>query len=88
MAFRKGGKAAAKSSAKQYTVSTPVEYVKDGETQTMWIRLGTAFKLKDGEGFTLLLNALPLPLVDENGCVQAKLVVKEYDPDAGEGEGE
>ena len=40
-----------------------------------WLNIGMAFQHKDGKGWNLILQALPL---DE------KLIIREYDPDAGE----
>ena len=70
---RRGAPAAKKTPQKKYTVSSPVEYTdaKGGE-QTVWCRCGMAFPLKNGEGFTILLNTLPT-----NG----KLVLMEYNED-------
>jgi len=41
----------------RYSVSSPVEYEKNGKKETFWQSLGTAFQ---GEkGMTVMLNALP-----------------------------
>lgn len=60
----------------QWTVSSPVEYPRKGgkpnEYDTVWCRCGSAFPLKNGEGFTILLNVLPT-----NG----KLVLMPYTPE-------
>jgi hypothetical protein len=69
MAYKNTKSAAPKKSTKYWTASTPVEYEKDGETQTAWTRCGTAFPTKNG-GFTVLLNANP---------VNGKLVISEFD---------
>lgn len=65
-------KTAAKKTAVRYTVSSPVEYEANGEVETVWCRCGSAFPLKNGEGFTILLNTLPT-----NG----KLVLMPFEPD-------
>jgi len=45
----------------KYLVSAPVEYTdKNGEKKTTWVRLGMAFEAKDGDGFVVKLNALPI----------------------------
>lgn len=41
-----------------FRVSSPVEYEKDGEKRTRWIRVGTA--LGNKKGLTIFLNAHPI----------------------------
>ena len=41
-----------------YTVSSPVEYEKDGEKKTRWVRLGVATPNK--KGLSVLMNAYPV----------------------------
>ena len=40
-----------------------------------WLNIGMAFQHKDGKGWNLMLQALPL---------DDKLIIREYDPDANE----
>jgi hypothetical protein len=56
------------SAADRYDVVTP-RPGKDG--QTYWMKIGAAFPSKDGEGFTISLDALPLP--DKDGKVWLKM---------------
>ena len=75
-ASRGASKPAKKKSVERWTASSPVEYeTADGEVETVWCRLGSAFPLKKGEGFTILLNALPT-----NG----KIVIMPYEPEEGD----
>ena len=52
-------------------VFTVQEYERDGKTERSWNKVGVAFPHKEGEGFNLQLNALPL---------DGKLVVLPPDP--------
>jgi hypothetical protein len=45
-----------------------------------WLNLGVAFPHEDGQGFNVLLQALPLP----TGNGECKIVLRKYDPEAGE----
>jgi hypothetical protein len=36
------------------------EYDKGGEKKSRWTRIGAAFPAKDGPGYTILLDALPI----------------------------
>lgn len=59
---------------KRYRVCYPATYtVNDGEEKTRFVTIGTAFPLKDSDGFTVLLDCVPrdgnklvLFAVDEN----------------------
>ena len=43
---------------RRLNVSTPMEYQKDGKTETYWTNIGSAFETE--KGMTVRLNALPL----------------------------
>jgi len=43
-----------------YAVFSITEYTRAGETRCAWLRVGAAFRNRDGS-FNLLLRALPLP---------------------------
>jgi len=49
---------AATLSQQTYSVSTPVEYERDGEKKTRWTRLGVAVPNK--KGLSVLMNAYPV----------------------------
>jgi hypothetical protein len=51
-----------------YDVLTAREYERNGEKKTTFNKIGVAFDNKNGDGFTITLNALPLP--DKDGEVR------------------
>lgn len=55
-------------SVREYTAS-------DGETKTSWTRIGVAFKARQGDGYTVLLDAMPAP---SDG--QYKILLREPKP--------
>jgi len=61
---------AATLSQQTYSVSTPVEYERDGEKKTRWTRLGVAVPNK--KGLSVLMNAYPI-----NGKAFINLTEKE-----------
>jgi hypothetical protein len=46
--------------ANYFEVKTVVEYEKDGQKKSRWIKCGVAFPLRNGEGFSVTLDALPV----------------------------
>jgi hypothetical protein len=44
-----------------FNVVVKREYQQGADTRTQWMTIGKAFANKKGGGFTILLNALPLP---------------------------
>lgn len=46
--------------ANHYEAKTAVEYEKDGQKKTRWIKCGVAFPLRSGDGFSIVLDALPV----------------------------
>ncbi len=56
--YQKPAAKAAMSNKRQYSVSTPNEYEKDGETKTFWTNIGRAFETD--KGIMVHLNALPV----------------------------
>lgn len=46
--------------ALRYEVKTTSEYEQNGEKKTRWTKIGVGFPLKNGEGFSILLDALPV----------------------------
>ena len=59
--------------AKMYRLYSIVERPKQDD---YWLNLGVAFPHENGDGFNVILQALPLP--DRNG--QCKLVMRSYNP--------
>ena len=43
-----------------YEIFSIREYVREGETKSSWLRIGTGFKNRDGS-FGLIFQAMPLP---------------------------
>lgn len=39
---------------------TVVDFEQDGKRRSNWLRVGAAFEHKDGEGFDIVLDALPV----------------------------
>lgn len=62
---------------KMYRVYTIIERPKQDD---YWLNIGVAFPHDDGQGFNVILQALPL---HGNG----KVVLRAYDPDKDEGDG-
>ncbi len=63
--------------AKMYRVYSIIERPKQDD---YWLNIGVAFPHEDGEGFNVMLQALPL---HGNG----KIVLRAYDPDKHEDDG-
>ncbi len=47
-------------STERFDAFTVREYTSGGEQRREWTRIGVAFKHKDGKGYSLLLQALPI----------------------------
>jgi hypothetical protein len=59
------------SAARRFDVYVVEDYTQGGEEKANWIRVGVAFENKDGKGFNVQLNALP---------VAGKLVMRIHEP--------
>ena len=53
--------------ADRYELKTPR---KGRDGKTYWNRVGVAFPKKNGDGFNLQLEALPVPQLNDNGQVE------------------
>lgn len=42
-----------------YEVKTVSEYEQNGQKKTRWTKVGVAFPLRNGDGFSIILDALP-----------------------------
>lgn len=72
------------SNGKVFRVYSVIDKGKDAngkERDAFWHNLGTAFPHKDGKGYNLLLEVLPIPV---DGV--AKLVIREVEPKEAEAE--
>jgi hypothetical protein len=67
--------------AKMYRIYSIVERPKQDD---YWLNLGVAFPHENGDGFNIVLQALPLP----NRAGQVKLVMRAYDAAAAETNGD
>ena len=46
---------------RRFDVFVVEDYTKDGAEKANWIRLGVAFENKDGKGFNIQIDVVPLP---------------------------
>lgn len=67
----KSRKAPATTEAKRYDCFAVRPYSQDGEEKHEWIRCGVAFPHKDGQGFRIILAAMP---------VDGQIVVRVHEP--------
>jgi hypothetical protein len=59
--------------AQRYDLLTAREY---GDGKTAWTRVGVAFENRDGNGFSLQFEALPLPSIDRDGKLQVRVLMR------------
>ena len=59
------------AASRRFDVYVVEDYTQGGEEKANWIRVGVAFENKDGKGFNVQLNALP---------VAGKLVMRIHEP--------
>lgn len=59
----------------------------DGATKTNWTKIGVAFPAKQGNGYRLTFEALPLPALNREGKLECVALLREPLPprDAGNG---
>ena len=62
---------------------------RDGNTKTNWTKIGVAFPAKQGSGYRLTFEALPLPALNRDGKLECVVLLREPLPprDAGNGGG-
>lgn len=67
---------------KRLDVLQPRDYVKNGEKKTAWVKLGVAWLAKDGVGYDVNLESIPLPSMNRDGtnieCRFRLMVPKEF----------
>lgn len=44
--------------------------------KTYWTRVGVAFENRDGNGFSLSFEAMPIPSLDRDGKLQVRVLMK------------
>lgn len=47
-----------------------------GATKTQWTRIGTAFPARQGEGYTITFDALPLPSLNRDGKLECRVMLR------------
>lgn len=60
-----------KNDTPRFAAFTVREYEVNGEKRSEWIKCGPAFPHKDGEGFSVMLHAIP---------TDGKLVIRKQEP--------
>jgi hypothetical protein len=58
-----------------------------GETRASFTKIGTAFAAKNGPGYTLVLDALPMPTMYRDGKLSCRVLLKEPQPRDGQQQG-
>lgn len=58
-----------------YNVLSPRKYIKDGQEKTAFTKVGIAFPMKDKDGFSLMLEALPLSSMNDQGKLECRLLL-------------
>lgn len=59
-----------------YNVLMPREYTtKDGATKSAFTKIGVAFPIKGKDGFTVTLEAVPMPQINKTGKLECKLLL-------------
>lgn len=67
----------------RYDLMTGRKYkTRDGQEKTQWNRCGTMFRSKNGNGFSIVLESLPLTL-DEKGGIR----IQAFEPKPKDGQG-
>lgn len=54
--------------AERFDAFSVREFQVEGETKTEWLKVGSAFPHKDGKGFNVILQAMPI-----NGQISVRL---------------
>jgi hypothetical protein len=50
---------------------------RDGNNKTAWTRIGTAWPAKQGTGYSIVLEALPLPSMSSDGKLECRILLRE-----------
>ena len=48
-----------------------------GENKTRWTKIGTAWPAKQGAGYSIVLDALPLPSMSRDGKLECRILLRE-----------
>ena len=49
----------------------------NGENKTRWTKIGTAWPAKQGGGYSIVLDALPLPSMSRDGKLECRILLRE-----------
>lgn len=49
----------------------------NGDSKTRWTKIGTAWPAKQGAGFSIVLDALPLPSMSRDGKLECRILLRE-----------
>jgi len=48
-----------------------------GDSKTRWTKIGTAWPAKQGAGYSIVLDALPLPSMSRDGKLECRILLRE-----------
>jgi len=49
----------------------------NGDSKTRWTKIGTAWPAKQGAGYSIVLDALPLPSMSRDGKLECRILLRE-----------
>ena len=49
----------------------------NGDSKTRWTKIGTAWPAKQGGGYSIVLDALPLPSMSRDGKLECRILLRE-----------
>jgi len=49
----------------------------NGDNKTRWTKIGTAWPAKQGAGYSIVLDALPLPSMSRDGKLECRILLRE-----------
>ena len=50
---------------------------RDGNNKTRWTKIGTAWPAKTGTGYSIVLDALPMPSMSRDGKMECRILLRE-----------
>ena len=60
----------------RFDVLSPRSYVTaNGETKSYFVKIGTAWPMQNGNGFSITLDALPLPSLGDQGKLETRVLM-------------
>lgn len=62
--------------ADRFDIVSPRAYTdRNGEVKTAFTRIGTAWAMKNGNGFSLTFDALPVPSLNDKGALEVRCLM-------------